>query len=238
MANAVILLCAGISARMRNQVTDKILVPLKGKPVVNYSLEAFATSGTVDEYIITYRDQVQRIGISQAFEDHPIADLNIRWVMGGIERQDSVFNALSQLTDNISYVFIHDCARPLIDQQSLKKLRDRVKKDKAVSLAHRITDTVKYIESDNEDLHKLQLINLERSKLWAMETPQVFERNLIIKAYQTLNEKKIKATDDTTAVITYGHRISLLENCNPNPKLTIPEDITMIENFIEDFKLS
>ena len=238
MANAVILLCAGISARMRDQVTDKILVPLKGKPVVNYSLEAFATSGTVDEYIIAYRDQVQRIGISQAIENHPIADLNIRWVMGGTERQDSVYNALSKLTDNIDYVFIHDCARPLIDRQSLNILRDRVEKDKAVTLAHKVTDTIKQIDSDNEDLRQLQLTNLDRSKLWAMETPQVFERKLIVDAYQSLKEKKIKATDDTTAVINYGHTISLLESTQPNPKLTIPEDIAMIENFIEDLKLS
>ena len=71
-----------------------------------------------------------------------------------------------------------------------------------------------------------------------METPQVFERNLIVQAYQSLKENNIKATDDTTAVITYGHRISLLESTQPNPKLTIPEDIAMIENFIEDLQLS
>ena len=236
MASSVILLCAGKSARMRDQVTDKILVPLNGKPVVNYSLEAFAKSGTVEEYIIAYRDQVQRIGISQAIENHPIADLNIRWVMGGSERQDSVYNALSQLTENIHYIFIHDCARPLIDGQSLITLKDMVKKDKAVTLAHQITDTVKQIESDNPDLRNLQLNNLDRSKLWAMETPQVFERNLIVQAYQSLKKDNIEATDDTTAVISYGHKVSFLESTKPNPKLTTPEDISMIENFIEDLQ--
>ena len=238
MANAVILLCAGKSARMRDQVIDKILVPLKGKPVVNYSLETFARSGAVEEYIIAYRDQVQRVGISQAIENHPITDLNIRWVMGGTERQDSVHNALSQLTENIDYVFIHDCARPLIDGQSLITLKNMVEKDKAVTLAHQVTDTIKQIESDNQNLCNLQLKNVERGKLWAMETPQVFERKLIIEAYQSLMINNIEATDDTTAVITHGHGVSLLENTSPNPKLTTPEDIPMIEYLIGDHQLS
>lgn len=223
---------------MRDQVTDKILVPLKGKPVVNYSLEAFAMSRVVEEYIIAYRDQVQRIGISQAIENYPIADLNIRWVMGGTERQDSVYNALTKLTPHINYVFIHDCARPLIDGPSLNTLKDMVKKDKAVTLAHKVTDTIKQIETNNDNLRQLKLSNLDRGKLWAMETPQVFERNLIVNAYRALKENKIVATDDTTAVINFGQRISLLESIKPNPKLTIPEDISAIENFIEDLQVS
>ncbi len=233
MANAVILLCAGKSARMRDQVTDKILVPLLGKPVVNYSLAAFARSGTIDVYIIAYRDQVQRVGISQAIENDPIAALNILWVQGGNERQHSVYNALLQLPENIEYVFIHDCARPLIDSHSLITLQEMVEIDKAVTLAHQVTDTIKEINADTHDFRKLQLNNIDRSRLWAMETPQVFERELITAAYRHMHENAIEATDDTTAIIEYGHPVSLLENTQSNHKLTTPEDIAIIENLLD-----
>ncbi|MGA2151041.1 MAG: 2-C-methyl-D-erythritol 4-phosphate cytidylyltransferase, partial [Geobacteraceae bacterium] len=105
---AAILLAAGQGRRMREAVADKILAPLAGRPVFAHSAAAFAASGVADFYVVVYRDARQSLELS-CYAPTPAL-----FVQGGRERQDSVANALAGLPDDIDYVFIHDCARPLI----------------------------------------------------------------------------------------------------------------------------
>ncbi|MCF7761606.1 MAG: 2-C-methyl-D-erythritol 4-phosphate cytidylyltransferase, partial [Cephaloticoccus sp.] len=144
-------------------------------------------------------------------------------VKGGRERQDSVMNALAALPDDIEYVFIHDCARPLIHSEQLVALHKIVRREGAVVLAHRVTDTIKQHHGD------ARLRTLNRDRLWAMETPQVFERDLIVRAYQRVAKKNQTITDDAAAVELLSHPIALLENSRPNPKLTTPADLAWLE---------
>ena len=132
-------------------------------------------------------------------------------------------NALATLPDDIEYVFIHDCARPLIQAEQLVALHKIVRREGAVVLAHRVTDTIKEHHGD------ARLRTLKRDRLWAMETPQVFERDLIVRAYQRVSKRKLAITDDTAAVETLGHPIAILENTQPNPKLTTPADLVWLE---------
>jgi 2-C-methyl-D-erythritol 4-phosphate cytidylyltransferase len=135
-------------------------------------------------------------------------------VIGGKERQDSVRNALAALPADIAYVFIHDCARPLVRAEQLVGLHKIVRKENAVVLARRVSDTIKQ-HSDTGHLK-----NLDRDRLWAMETPQVFARELIDEAYSKVALKKRRITDDAAAVEYLKHPVALLENTHPNPKLT------------------
>lgn len=214
---AAILLAAGSGRRMEGQVADKVLATLAGRPVFAYSAAAFIESGVVDYYVIVYRDQRQMTALS-AYAPTPSV-----LVKGGRERQDSVMNALAVLPDDIEHVFIHDCARPLIQPVQLVGLHKVVRKEGAVVLAHRITDTIKQHRGDG------YLRTLDRDRLWAMETPQVFERKLIVKAYQRVVDQKLKVTDDAAAVEGLKHPIALLENTQPNPKLTTPSDTAYLE---------
>jgi 2-C-methyl-D-erythritol 4-phosphate cytidylyltransferase len=134
-----------------------------------------------------------------------------------------VQNALAVLPADIAYVFIHDCARPLVRPEQLAALHKIVRKEDAVVLAHRVTDTIK-VHSD--DAH---LKTLDRSRLWAMETPQVFARALIVEAYAKVAKKELRVTDDAAAVELLKHPIALLENTHPNPKLTTPADLAYAE---------
>src|SRR5205814_8815790 len=97
-------------------------------------------------------------------------------VHGGRERQDSVIHALAALPSDIAYVFIHDCARPLVRPEQLVALHKIVRRENAVVLAHRVTDTIKehIILSPSKGRDDARLRTLDRSRLWAMETPQVF----------------------------------------------------------------
>jgi len=202
---------------MQGTVTDKVLAPLAGRPVFAHSVVAFMTSGIADFYVVVYRDQRQMTELA-AYAPTPSA-----LVQGGRERQDSVMNALSALPDDIAHVFIHDCARPLIRPEQLVALHKIVRRENAVVLAHRVTDTIKQ-HADSGHLK-----TLERDRLWAMETPQVFARELIVEAYAKVAKKDRRITDDASAVELLKHPVALLENAHANPKLTTPADLAYAE---------
>ncbi len=214
---AAILLAAGSGKRMAGAVADKILAPLAGRPVFAHSVAAFMASSIADFYVVVYRDQAQMMELS---EYAPTPSVLVR---GGRQRQESVRNALAALPSDIAYVFIHDCARPMIRPEQLVALHKIVRREQAVVLAHRVTDTIK----EHRDDAKLR--TLDRSRLWAMETPQVFSRELICRAHERVLKKKLSITDDAQAVEQLGHSIALLENPQPNPKLTRPADLAYLE---------
>lgn len=211
--NAAILLAAGSGNRMQGAVGDKILAPIGGKPAFALSAGAFMESGVADFYVIVYRDATQSIQLS-AYAPTPAL-----FVKGGSERQHSVARALDALPDDVEYVFIHDCARPLIRAEQLIALHKIVRQEDAVVLAHRVTDTIKVHHESG------RLRSLDRSKLWAMETPQVFSRDLITRAYARVAKRRLTITDDAQAVEGLNHPVALLENPHPNPKLTTPADL-------------
>jgi len=214
---AAILLAAGSGSRMNGAVVDKVLASLAGRPVFSYSAAAFMQSAIADLYVVVYRDPRQMMALS-AYAPTPSV-----LVRGGRERRDSVRLALASLPADIEHVFIHDCARPLILPEQLVALHKIVRRERAVVLAHRVTDTIK------EHHDNARLRTLDRSRLWAMETPQVFSRDLIVRAYERARLRRLQHTDDAEAVEKLGHPIALLENPHPNPKLTTPADLGYLE---------
>lgn len=202
---------------MAGSVPDKVLAPVGGRPVFAHSAAAFAASGVADYYVVVYRDRSQMTELA-AYAPTPSA-----LVRGGKERQDSVAAALAALPSDISFVFIHDCARPLVRPEQIVALHKLVRRKQAAVLAHRVTDTIK-----QEGLRG-RLRNVDRSRLWAMETPQAFSRTLIERAYARVAERGARVTDDAGAVELLGSPVSIVENDRPNPKLTSPADLALLE---------
>jgi len=232
MSNAAIMLCAGRATRMRGAVADKVLAPLAGRPVLEYSLRAFLHSGVADYFVFVVRDTEQFEKISFLLKRVGLPEGKAAFIQGGAERQDSVFNGLQNTPPEMAGVFIHDCARPLITPASLRALAAAVKKDRAAVLAHRVTDTIKQTPAGKK-LNRLNLRDLQRETLWAMETPQVFARDLILRAYEKVRAKKLRITDDAAAVTLLGHPVTIVENSSPNPKLTHPEDFAWVEMLLK-----
>jgi 2-C-methyl-D-erythritol 4-phosphate cytidylyltransferase len=222
---AAILLAAGHGSRMQGTVNDKVLAPLAGRPVFAHSVMAFMASSIADFYVVVYRDQRQMTELA-AYAPTPSA-----LVRGGRERQDSVMNALASLPGDIRYVFIHDCARPLIRAEQLVGLHKIVRRENAVVLAHRVVDTIKEhtMIAGPGGPDDARLRTLDRSRLWAMETPQVFARELIVRAYSKVASQDRRITDDAAAVELLHHPVALLENPYPNPKITTPADLAYLE---------
>ena len=231
MSHAAIFLCAGSGTRMRGTVHDKVLVPLNGQPVVIHSLKAFQEAGIIDQIMVVYRDEEQKALLEEAFASVP-HNYALNWVEGGKERQDSVFNALNELSLLVEYVYIHDCARPCVHPEALRELSRAVIHDSAAVLAHRVTDTIKKATT-RKTFSKRRLTDVPRAGLWAMETPQAFERELIVEAYRRLRLENKSVTDDTAACAQQQIGVTLVENLTPNPKLTVPGDLPYLEFLLE-----
>jgi 2-C-methyl-D-erythritol 4-phosphate cytidylyltransferase len=202
---------------MAGAVPDKVLALVAGRPVFAHSAAAFAASGVADLYVIVYRDRPQMAALS-AYAPTPSL-----LVKGGRERQDSVMAALEALPGDIGHVFIHDCARPLVRPEQIVALHKVVRRKQAVVLAHRVTDTIRERGRDG------RLRTLDRSGLWAMETPQVFSKGLIMRAYAEVRRRRLSVTDDAAAVELLGRPVALLENTRSNLKLTAPQDLSYLE---------
>lgn len=235
MKHIAIFLCGGSGTRMRGCVSDKIFAPLAGTPALAFSLREFETSGIFSRAVFVFRDEEQRNGICALAEKFaPKLAQNAAFCRGGNERKDSVFNGLSaamgfpEKTPE-TLAFIHDCARPLIRAEALRKLAETAEREGGAVLAHRCKNTVKRVPAGTQPGIASETEDLDRSRLWETETPQVFPLEKIFAAYQKVKEENLFVTDDVAAAAQIGLRVALVENLSPNPKLTLPEDLIFCE---------
>ena len=221
---SAIILTAGSGSRMKGHVADKTLALLNDIPVFCYSIRAFLSSECVQRFTIVYRDTQQKAALEEALKLIALDGLPLTWVQGGDQRQDSVYKALISQPKHCSHVFIHDGARPLVTSDSIRSLNTAVLRDRSATLAHPVTDTIKRIP-DATDFTKVSLEDLDRSRLWAIETPQAFDLKLILKAYEHVHETGLQITDETAAISAIGLGTTLVPNDTTNIKITRPEDL-------------
>tara|TARA_B110000285_G_scaffold35209_1_gene37771 strand:- start:1075 stop:1731 length:657 start_codon:yes stop_codon:yes gene_type:complete len=210
---------------MQSTVADKTLAPLNGLPVLCHSIHAFLASGCIDRFTIVYRDATQKTELEAALRQIDLQGMPLDWVLGGDQRQGSVYNALRIQAKTCTHVFIHDSARPLVSANSIQALQTAMLRDRAAVLAHPVVDTIKRIPTA-EQLTQTPLEDLDRSRLWAMETPQAFALSDILKAYQHVHDSGLRVTDDTAAAATIGLHATLVPNHAANLKITTPADLS------------
>ncbi|MGB0744970.1 MAG: 2-C-methyl-D-erythritol 4-phosphate cytidylyltransferase [Opitutales bacterium] len=224
--NCAILLAAGSGSRMQGAVEDKILAMIHGRPVFYYSLNAFAACDSAHILCIVYRDEAQQEKLAEVI-NHSIRQ-EVIWVRGGTERQESVLNGLEALPKVATHTLIHDCARPLITSALIEQLIEATRRDGAASLAHPVTDTIKRIPCAGS-LQSTELEDLDRNRLWAMETPQAFRHADILKAYRHVKNQTLQLTDDCAAAASIGIKTTLIHNRAPNLKITSATDLDYIK---------
>lgn len=228
MQHVAILLAGGAGTRMGDSVTDKILVEIGGRPLFAYVLRAYEASATQDALIVVARDDSQRRQLAEISRRERI-QIPLLFTLGGRERQHSVKAGLGLLPSGTEWVQIHDCARGAISPKAIQAVHKAVRSLQcAVSLAHRVTDTIRQFNEDPLGVAR-RGERLPRERLWAMETPQAFPRALIEEAHARL---KGRITDDLAAVESMGQPVALVESPLPNPKLTRPADLTYLETLI------
>lgn len=238
--SVVILLAGGRGSRMAGAVDDKILARVGGKTVFAHSLGAFAAARIVDRAVVVFRDHSQRAKLEAIVKRSPGRHWSVAWVAGGRERQDSVTMGLRAAArmGRVRLVFIHDCARPLVRPEILRRVAAAARRDGAACLAHRVTDTIKRTPAGKIALTRLRLTTLDRDCLWAMETPQAFRWDVVAPAYEEVARRNIRVTDDASAIeLTDGPPVTLIENAMPNPKITHAADLMVVASLLRSGRL-
>jgi len=212
---SAIIVAAGTSRRMG---FDKLMAPLVGAPVLEHSINAFIHSDLVAEVIVVCpEERFTQLDLTQN-------GTVIKRVDGGADRHNSVSNGLGALDVSSTWVAVHDGARPLISQQQIVTTHKAAQQHKAATSARRITETVKRADS-NQCISE----SVDRENLWAMETPQIFSKDLLLDAYAKVAESQRLVTDEVSALELIGVHTYLVPNPTPNLKITFPEDLALAE---------
>ncbi|MBQ9228515.1 MAG: 2-C-methyl-D-erythritol 4-phosphate cytidylyltransferase [Eubacterium sp.] len=220
MSNTAIILGAGSGSRMKSQ-TNKMLLEIMGKTVLERSVEAFLAVKEVDEIIVTAREQELEAYIA-LFENED----KVSFVIGGDTRQQSVRNAV-ETVDEAELIIIHDGARPLIRQQEIEATIAAAKKYKAAAVGVPVKDTIKVLDSKG-----FVRMTPDRSRLFAVQTPQVFNFEIYQEAMRRVEKSGADYTDDCQLIEAAGGKVKMVTGDYSNIKITTPEDIALAESIL------
>ncbi|HEV2330806.1 MAG TPA: 2-C-methyl-D-erythritol 4-phosphate cytidylyltransferase [Verrucomicrobiae bacterium] len=222
--NVAILVAAGRGARMGR---DKLFLEVAGKPVVAHTWARFDAARSIDEIIVVVRAGTEKKFAALAKKYKFRKKFQI--VTGGAERQDSVWAGLEAAPPDADIVAVHDAARPCVNNDLIAATVKYAEETGAAVAAHPVTDTIKE-SADGRLVQK----TLDRSQLWAMETPQTFRFDVIRRAIAAARAKKLVFTDDTAACELIGQPVRLVSSIAPNPKVTLPGDLLFVETLLNN----
>lgn len=222
-----IVLAAGQGKRMGTKVHKQYL-ELSGKPILYYSLKAFEDSDIIDEIFLITGAGEEEYCRREIVDKYHISKVS-RILQGGTERYLSVWNGVQEMEEN-GYAFIHDGARPFVDESIINRVYNEVKMHKACVAGMPVKDTIK-VADKNEFVENTP----DRNRLWMIQTPQVFENHIIKGAYSMLmRESYINVTDDAMVVEQMlQYPIRLVYGSYENIKITTPEDLEIAEILIK-----
>ena len=222
--NVAGVLAAGQGKRM-NAAIHKQYILLNGKQILYYSLKTLEDCPFMDEVIlVTGKDDmdycrkeiVDKYGLSKVKKIVP----------GGAERYHSVYEGLKAVGEDCTYVYIHDGARPFLDQEILERSRREVLRSQACVVGMPVKDTIKISDGDGTAVDTPR-----RELVWMIQTPQVFSFKIILEAYRKIFlGNTVDVTDDAMVLeVAEGRSVRLVEGSYRNIKITTPEDLIIAE---------
>jgi 2-C-methyl-D-erythritol 4-phosphate cytidylyltransferase len=219
---SAIIVAAGSSQRMG---FDKLLSLIDGKPVVAHSIDRFERCNEIDEIILVVRSD-RREEFQRVVDVSGFTKVN-RLVDGGHERHLSVWNGLARVSELCEIVAIHDAARPLVSSELIGRSVTLARVCGAVALAAPVVETVKRADAEGSVIG-----SVDRSGLWAMQTPQIFRFDWLLDAYKRIVDSGRSVTDEVSALQEAGYPVRLLQNTDWNVKITFPRDLKLAEKMI------
>lgn len=201
---------------------SKLLLKINGETVLQRSVNAFLNISDVDEVIVVAREKD-----IPAFSDI-LTDERVSFVIGGETRQQSVMNAVDMI-DECELIIIHDGARPLIKSVDIENTIRAAKENKAAAVGVFVKDTVKVVDKNG-----FVVSTPDRSTLFAVQTPQIFDFELYKNAAQNAREKGLDFTDDCQLVESINQKVKTVAGSYSNIKITTPDDIVLAENLLKN----
>lgn len=219
---SVIIVAAGNSRRMG---FNKLLALLAGEPVLRRTIGMFQKCAAVDEIIVVAGEAVQaEVEAWRAAGFDKISHI----IAGGAERHLSVNAGLQALAPACDIVAVHDGARPLIAVEQITRCIEAARTQGSVACARPMTETLKRCDAEGRVTG-----SIDRANAWIMETPQVFQRSLLVRAYAAVIRDGAQVTDEVSAVQHVGEAVFVVANPEPNPKITFPSDIVLAQRFVD-----
>ena len=217
--NGVVIVAAGTGSRM-NMGINKQFIKLEGKEIIAYTIEKFYNNSNIEDIVVVVKEDESEFFKKEILDKYNFKNVKIAY--GGKERQDSVYNGLKLLDEKCDVVLIHDGARPFVSDKIIDKSIEEAKEHKAIVVGVPVKDTIKVIDNDKNIVD-----TPNRSVLWAVQTPQTFDYNILIDAYKDAFKNKFYGTDDAMIVERIGYKVKMLEGSYNNIKITTQEDLNI-----------
>jgi 2-C-methyl-D-erythritol 4-phosphate cytidylyltransferase len=222
-----ILLAAGQGRRLGH---DKSITEIAGQPVLAHPLRSLLDCPAIGVVIVTVRAEVLEPARKWLATTTFPAE-RVRFIAGGKERQDSVWEGLEALGKAVDWAVVHDAARVLTTRSLMEKVMAAAQQGGAAAAATKMSDTVRAADGDGKILRLV-----DREGLWRMETPQVVRAEVLRKGLSLAREKKTTVTDCLAAAELAGVKGVLVESGEPNLKITIPADWALAELWLKPWR--
>lgn len=225
MKKQLLMPAAGLGNRLGLN-RPKALVEIAGKPLLVWTLERFSELGLIEKSVIVCPKDHEG-----AFEDYLhnwFPGIHFSIILGGAVRQESVKNGLDHLDTDTDIVVIHDAARPFVSEESIRASIDAAEADGAATVAVPCIDTI--LEADKDCYLAATPL---RESLWACQTPQTFQTEVIREAHAWAARERYTGTDDASLVRAMGGRVKLVRGTPLNFKVTTATDLSMAEHVIQ-----
>jgi 2-C-methyl-D-erythritol 4-phosphate cytidylyltransferase len=225
MKVVAIIPSAGKGERMGQK---KEFLLLGGKPILTHTLKPLEDHHQISEIILIVDEENLEYAKREIIEKYGFKKVK-EVIIGGEERQDSVYNGLERMDKDCDIVLIQDGARPFLTEDLITRSIEEVEKHKAAVVAVSCIDTIKFARKENN----MALETLDREYLWMAQTPQTFEYEIIIKAYEKAEEENFKGTDDASLVERMNQPVKIVRGSYDNIKITTPQDLILAEAILK-----
>lgn len=223
---ALIIPAAGMGERLGEDV-PKPYIEIAGKPILEYTLTRFKDVSGLGEIIVSTSEK--HLDKTRKLLEKVFPDLRCQVVVGGKERQDSILNALKQISDKTGLIAVHDAVRPFVGKEDIEQCITEASRWGGAVLAIPARDTIKVAKENLEIDH-----TPSRQKLWQAQTPQIFWAALLREAYQYAEDHDFLGSDDASLVEKIGGKVVIVKGSSENFKITHPHDLDVATYLIEE----
>jgi len=224
---AVIIPAAGSGTRLGSRL-PKPFIPLNGKAILEHTIAQFLpVEGLCQIIVATSKASFERV--ERIFDNFKGTTVELTLVEGGAERQHSIENALKHVNPDIDLVAIHDAVRPFISREKIEHCAKSALEFGGAILAVPAKDTIKKVDSSG-----IIVETPDRANLWQAQTPQIFKKDLLLKAYKKAKDDNYLGTDDASLVEYFGGKVKIIEGDRKNLKITYPIDLIIAEHIVQN----
>jgi len=228
MKTAAIITAGGIGKRMGAGLPKQYL-EVAGKPIIVHTIERFVGLAGIDQVIVTVPPGDESSFAADILSPFALNEM-VTVVTGGAERQDSVSNGLLAVADDVEIVLVHDGVRPFIKKDIIERSVKCARDSGACVVAMPLKETIKRV-NENGNVEE----TVDRSTLWGAQTPQVFRRDILRKAFDKAKGEGFYGTDDTMLVERLGLPVNVVEGDYHNIKITTIEDLAIAEAIVKSW---